>query len=111
MSPSPSPDADSLKAALLTIPDVELVQAARGCLTATRVTRTSRGQKDPETGERLPDTVNEPDHVTRLRAVEWISAQRGLAGVKPADPPARKVKDATGDAGTLKPRERAEQVC
>lgn len=88
---------------LASIPAEELVQCARENLRATKITRTTRGQKDPETGERLPDTVQEPDFVTRQKALEWISAQ--LAGTPDKRPPP--VKDKAGDdPGKLRARDR-----
>ena len=90
---------EQLIEALACIPVSELVQCARENLKATKITRTTRGQKDPETGERLPDTVNEPDYVTRQKALEWISAQ--LAGT-PDKRPASPAKT-DPEAGSLEP--------
>ncbi len=84
--------------ALAEIPVSELVQCARENLKATKITRTTRGQKDPETGERLPDTVSEPDYVTRQKALEWISAQRGASAVAP-----RKPVEPKQDKGSVQP--------
>ena len=88
--------AEALRAGFCSIPVEEIIQCARENLRATRRIRLSKDN---------PDGTDEPDFSTRQRAVEFLSAQRGLAGVKPAEPPTRKVKDTQGDAGTLKPRE------
>lgn len=81
--------AQQLIAELEKIPVAELAKTARDNLQATKITRTTRGQKDPETGERLPDTVSEPDYVTRQKALEWIGAMIGAAPTaarKPVEP-------------------------
>lgn len=90
---------------LASIPAADLVQCARENLKATKITRTTRGQKDPETGERLPDTVQEPDYVTRQKALEWISAQ--LAGTPDKRPAAPAKKESAGEAGALRPKDKA----
>lgn len=104
MSTNPVQEAgQALIEELAKIPVSELVQCARENLKATKITRTSRGERDPETGERKPDTVQEPDYVTRQKALEWISAQ--LAGVPDKRKPAenrRKAKAGSLDARSAK---------
>lgn len=80
--------AQELIAGLSEIPVEELVRCARENLQATRTVRISRGAINPETGERMPDTVAEPDYQVRQKALEWISAQRAGA------PAQRKAVDA-----------------
>lgn len=101
-APDTKTRAEELIAEISKIPVSELAECARANLKATKITRTSRGEKDAD-GNRKPDTVEEPDYITRQKALEWISSIIGAvptAQRKPVKP--KQAEKDTKDSGGLR---------